>query len=147
MPPEPILDRDELLAHEREAFARWTAAVDRLSPDARREDGWTLKEVVAHLAAWHRVAEERLARLAAGAVTGPPGIDAWNDRVRAAASRQTWAEVDAEAESARAALLARVEATAPEVLRAHDGLGAFIVGANGAFHYEEHLDDFTGAGG
>lgn len=49
----------------------------------------------------------------------------------------------AEAEPARAALLEAVEATPQALLDAGDGLGAYSVGANGSFHYEEHMSDFS----
>lgn len=132
-----------LLALERDAFALWSAAIEDLRPEARRDDGWTLRDVVAHLAAWQRMAANRLEKLAIGEKVEPPDIDAFNAQVHAAAAGQSWAHVLAEASAARAAFREAVEQLPHEALAAHDGLGAFIVDANGAAHYREHQDDFA----
>ncbi|MDE2670855.1 MAG: hypothetical protein OXI51_14510 [Chloroflexota bacterium] len=99
--------------------------------------------MVAHLAAWQRMAIDRLEKLAAGEKAAPPDIDAFNARVHSTAAAQSWAHVLAEAAAARAAFREAVEQLPYEALAAHDGLGAFIVSANGARHYEEHMDDFA----
>ncbi len=143
----PDRDKDVLLAVERQAFVRWSAAIAALSPDARRSDGWTLLEVVTHLGAWHRLAVIRLERLAAGELLVPPDVDAFNARVRTDARGRSWSEVQAEAVAAREAFLAAVGRLPQELLDAHDGLGAFVVAANGAWHYEEHLDGFATGNG
>jgi hypothetical protein len=143
MADELIFERDRLLELERDAFARWSASIEGLPPDARRGDGWTLLEVVAHVAAWHRFAAMRLGALARDEVTEAPDADEFNARVRQETAGRAWDEVRAEAEAARAAYLVAVEAASDETLRARDGLGAFIVGANGSWHYEEHLEDFA----
>ena len=135
-----------LLALERDAFARWSVVIENLQPEAQRDDGWTLRDVVAHLAAWQRMAVNRLEKLAIGEKVEPPDIDAFNAQVFATAAGQSWAHVLAEAAAARAAFREAVEQLPHEALAAHDGLGAFIVSANGSRHYEEHVDDFASAG-
>jgi hypothetical protein len=138
-----ITDKAILLAIEREAFERWTASIAGVPGDAPRGDGWTLKHVVAHIAAWHRFAAERLAQLERGEDRRPAGPDAFNARVYEAADARRWDEVQAEADAARAAFLEAVEAAPPAVLETGEGLGAYSVGANGSFHYEEHMADFS----
>lgn len=128
---------------EEEAFERWSAAVADLPPDKRRPDGWTLREVVAHFAAWHRAAAHRLERLGAGESLPPPAIDAFNGRVREEVRDRSWSDVEAEARAAREAFLATIAELPDELLAAQDGLGAFIAEANGSSHYLEHLDDFA----
>lgn len=135
-------DRATLLAMEREAFERWTASIAGVPGDAPRGDGWTRKHVLAHIAAWHRFAAERLAQLGRGEDRPPAAAAAFNARVHEAAETQGWGDVRAEAEAARAAFLDAVEAVPQSLLEAGDGLGAYIVGANGSFHYEEHMADF-----
>lgn len=143
---DAVTDKATLLGMERKAFERWAMSLEGLAPETRRADGWTLLEVVAHVAAWHRLSADRLGRLARGERPGVPDIDAFNTRVRAEAEGKSWASVQTEAEAARRAFLAAVARLPDDLLAAHDGLGAYIVGANGAHHYEEHLGDFTNAG-
>ena len=144
--PEPVVDKVTLLSMEREAFERWSASIRGLVPETRRGDGWTLLEAVAHIAAWHRLAADRLERLASGEQPGVPDVDAFNARARADTQGRSWDGVQAEAGSAREAFLAAVARTPDDLLAAHDGLGAYIVGSNGSWHYEEHLADFAHAG-
>ncbi len=143
MAGEPLTNKAALLALEGEAFERWTASIAGVPGEAPRGDGWTLKHVVAHIAAWHRFAAERLAQLDRGEDRPPADPDAFNARVYEATEAQGWDEVRAEAEAARAAFLEAVGAAPQALLEAGDGLGAYIVGANGSFHYEEHMADFA----
>ncbi len=139
----PLTDKTVLLTMEREAFERWTASIAGLPGDAPRGDGWTLKHVVAHIMAWHRFAAERLVQLGRGEDRPPADPDAFNARVYEAAEARRWDEVRAEAEPARSAFLEAVDTAPQALLEAGDGLGAYIVGANGSFHYEEHMADFA----
>ncbi len=136
------LRRAALQALERDLHARWQRVVESTGPDAVRGDGWTLREVVAHVAAWHRYAVERLAALTAGAPPAAIDADAFNARVRAEQEGRAWAAVHAEAELAHEEFLAAIEATPRSVLEGDDGLGAFVVAVNGFGHYAEHLHDF-----
>lgn len=140
---ESMVEKAALLAREAEAFAGWSAAIAGVDPEAQRSDGWTLREVVAHLAAWQRLTAARLERLADGVPTDAPDWDAFNADVRARAAGQSWAAVSAEAEAARAALRATVERLPQSALESHDALGAFLVESNGVEHYAEHLGDFA----
>ena len=142
-----IPTKNELLAAEREAFAAWQARLASVPPGPQRSHGWTVPEVVGHIAAWHNVSAYRLERLAAGELLDPPDATVFNDEVQeGVAGRREHAE-RAENEDARRAFLAAIEALPSEAIEAHDALGAFIIEANGAHHYQEHLANFaTGDG-
>jgi hypothetical protein len=139
---EPV-DTATLVRLEREAQARWQSAISGVSAEARRSDGWSLHEVVAHIAAWHRFAAERLSELAAGGGGKSVDADAINAGVQVQAAEQSWEEITAEAEAAHTAFLRAVDAFPEEMLGDNDGLAAFVIGVNGADHYEEHLADFA----
>ncbi len=117
--------------------------LEGLVPGVTRDDGWTVPEVVAHIAAWHRVSAGRLERLAAGELMEPPDADPFNAVAQARAAEGSREDLRGEAEAARRAVLAAVGRLSDETANAHDALGAFIVGANGAHHYAEHLADFA----
>lgn len=136
------LRRTALLALEQDLHARWQRVVSRTSPDAKREDGWTLREVVAHIAAWHRYAVERLGQVAVGEGRQSVDADAFNAQVRADAAHKSWLDVQWDAEEAHRAFLEAIASTARPVLEADEGLGAFVVAVNGFGHYAEHLHDF-----
>ncbi|HJN92584.1 MAG TPA: maleylpyruvate isomerase N-terminal domain-containing protein [Dehalococcoidia bacterium] len=139
---DPI-DKATLVLLEAEAHERWRSAVEAIPAETAREDGWTLRDVVAHVAAWHRFAAERLSELAAGGGEKSVDADVVNAEVRTRAAQQSWEEIAREAEAARAEFLRAVEEFPAEMLRANDGLAAFLIGVNGADHYEEHMDDFA----
>ena len=69
--------------------------------------------------------------------------DAINAEVQTQAAEQSWEEIAAEASTARTAFLRAVDAFPEEMLGANDGLAAFVIGVNGADHYEEHMEDFA----
>jgi hypothetical protein len=135
-------DKTALLAREREAWANWWSHIADVDPAATRADGWSLKDVISHIAAWQRYSSGRLAALGRRHPDpGPPETDAFNEQAREDALPCSWQVVRADAERAHDAFLATVETLSPEALTRHDGLAAFIVTVNGVEHYEEHLPD------
>jgi L-fuculose-phosphate aldolase len=138
------LRRATLLTLEGDAYARWQAVVARTAPAAVRADGWTLKDVVAHVAAWHRFAVRHLGQVERGETGEPVDVDAINTLVRAQTVALSWEAVLAEAESAHQAFVAALQAVPASVLEAEDGFGAFVITINGLGHYAEHLRDFDG---
>ena len=98
---------------------------------------------MAHIAAWHRFAAERLSELAAGGGEKSVDADAINAGVQTQAAERSWQEIVAEAGAARTAFLWAVDAFPEDMLGDNDGLAAFVIGVNGADHYEEHLADFA----
>ena len=146
---EPIrpTDKATILALEHEGWAAWWAHLEGVEPDATRPDGWSLKDVIAHIAAWQRYSAERLAALGRGEPDpGPPAAeDDFNTGAREASLSRSWEEVRAEAERAHRGFVATIEAVPEDTFARNEGLGAFVVAANGAEHYEEHLpDEFRG---
>lgn len=141
------LRRSTLLTLERDGHARWQSLVARTPREATRDDGWTLKDVVAHVAAWHRLAIRRLEGIARGETSERADTDAFNARVRAETATLAWDAVEAEAGEAHGAFVAALEAAPPSVLEANDGLGAFVITVNGFDHYAEHMRDFEGPTG
>ncbi len=136
------LRRGALIALEQDLRARWERVVASTAPGATRADGWTLKDVVAHIAAWQRRAVARLEAIGAGAGREAIDADAFNERVRAESAGLDWQSVRAEADAADLAFRAALAAVPSSVLEAEQGLGAFVVAVNGFGHYAEHLHDF-----
>lgn len=136
-------DKAAILELEREAWAGWCAHIDGVDPDATRADGWSLKDVVAHIAAWQRHSSERLAAIGRGEPDpGPPAVeDDFNAGAREASLRRSWDEVRTEADRAHETFVATIENVPQVALARDDGLGAFVVAVNGVEHYEEHLPD------
>jgi uncharacterized damage-inducible protein DinB len=69
-------------------------------------EGWTVKDALAHIAAWDRWEQRQMARMVAGAVPEDVAVDAFNAAVVNAAARRSLWEVVAELQDARAAWLA-----------------------------------------
>lgn len=145
--PTRPTDKATILAREREAWTGWWAHVEGVDPGATRPDGWSLKDVIAHIAAWQRYSAERLAALGRGEPDpGPPAAeDDFNAGVRETSRSRSWDEVRAEAERAHEAFVATIGSVPEDTFARDDGLGAFVVAVNGVEHYEEHLpDEFRG---
>lgn len=136
--------REAFLADEKDARATWDAAVaavpitlvaDRVLPAAR-----SVKDLVAHMAAWERWAEERLAaRIEGGPALQIPDWHAFehefNERAYGKWKDEPWDAVASEAASAYAAFRELVEQLDDEQLAKTEGL---ITGC-GSRHYAEYL--------
>jgi L-fuculose-phosphate aldolase len=136
------LRKAALLALERNLYERWQQAIEHVSPMAARADGWTLKDVVAHIAAWQRFAIKRLGAIKDGGGREATDADAFNAKVKADSARQDWVAVQAEAKAAHEAFVRAISETSASVLETDDGLGAFVIAVNGFGHYAEHINDF-----
>ncbi|HEY2965254.1 MAG TPA: maleylpyruvate isomerase N-terminal domain-containing protein [Actinomycetota bacterium] len=138
-------DKAFLLAREREAWASWWLHVADVDPAATRHDGWSLKDVISHIAAWQRYSSGRLAAIGRGRPDpGPPVTDAFNEQAREEGRLRSWKDVRADAERVHEAFLATIEAVPQEALTREEGLGAFVITVNGVEHYEEHVPDEFG---
>jgi hypothetical protein len=138
-------DKAVLLAQEREAWASWWSHVADVDPAATRHDGWSLKDVISHIAAWQRYSSGRLAAIGRGRPDpGPPVTDAFNEQAREEGRLRSWKDVRADAERVHEAFLATIEAVPQEALTREEGLGAFVITVNGVEHYEEHVPDEFG---
>lgn len=137
-----LTDKVVILTRDRHAWGSWWSHVADVNPAALRADGWSLKDVVFHIAAWQQYSTKRLAALGRGELDpGPPETDVFNERAREAAQRRSWPEVRTDAEQVHDAFLAMIESLPQEALTRDEGLAAFVSTVNGVDHYKEHLPD------
>jgi hypothetical protein len=137
-------DMADLIEEETLAHDRWWASLAEIPPDATRPDGWTLQDVVAHVAAWQRYSTGRIATiLRDGTDPGPPGdTDRFNEDARSVG--EGWEQVREGALEAHGRLLDSISSLREARLSENDGLIPFIVRVNGSEHYEEHpASDFA----
>lgn len=139
------MDKDALSAREHEAWEAFRAVVDGIDP-ARREtaganpDGWSVKDVLWHVAHWWDDLAGTLASLRAGTYAEPSegddATDAENARVLEESAAMTLGDVERGLEEARARMLA-AWAALPEV----DATAEREFVWETIDHYEEHLPD------
>ena len=108
--------------------------------DEHLDDGWTRKQMLAHVAAWHDVTHDRLGTLIA---TEKPDeliddTDRFNARVARQAIGRTAGEVLKEMEGTFNRLRRRVAQLTNEQLAAHEGWAVAVIAGNTYDHYEEH---------
>ena len=130
---------------------------DLLSRDTREahgaDNGWSPKDVLAHLAAWRSIEARRLeatARGDSGMLAGDPApndpIDESNAILQARYAAMSWEAVAGEADASVEALVQAIGHSSTDVLCECDGTVAGI-GANGANHAMGHLTDITALAG
>jgi len=107
------------------------------------DDGWTRKQMLAHIAAWHDLTHDRLGKLI---MTGKPAhmteeADAINARVARQAIGRTGGEVLKEMEMTFNRLRRQLARLTDEQLAADDGWAAQVIAGNTYGHYEEHWAD------
>ncbi len=141
-------NKAELLRFQRDGRERWEALLEHVPAERITEPGVkgdrSVKDIVAHLAAWERHATERLRMLADGQIPEPlppPGMTwaeyehAFNARVQEACRNRTWDEVRSEATAAYDEFLAAAEALPEAMLFALERPAWQIVAYNGYLHY------------
>ncbi len=143
----PATTRSDLLPRVEHLYVSTCSVVDVLPPerfDERLPSGLTLREVVAHLAAWEETVPPRVEHaLATGADLGRyEDVDGFNARVFDETR-------DATADALRARL-ARAHAKVVETIRSLDGrdvpeLATKIVEWNTTGHYPDHFADLGAA--
>jgi uncharacterized damage-inducible protein DinB len=112
------------------------------------EDSWTLKQMLAHITAWHDLALDRLVKYAS---SGEPAElaeheDVVNARAARAAEGRTIGEVLLAMTDSYRRLRREVGNLADEQLAAHDGWATEMVAVNTYGHYVDHLADLDVAG-
>jgi hypothetical protein len=130
-----------------EAWAIFRERVHKL-PTERLEwqvgdGGWTRKQMLAHITAWHDRTGDRLARFIE---SGEPGDDAEdedvvNARVARAAVGRTSGEVVLAMEDSYRRLRREVARLTGVQMAAHDDWAATIIAGNTFDHYADHLED------
>ena len=129
-----------------EAWAAFHGRVTSLPTEQlepRIGDGWTRKQMLAHIGAWHDLTVERLGRFAD---TGEPAElteheDAINARAARAAEGRTTGEILLGLADSYRRLRRTVAALSDAQLAAHDGWAAAVIAGNSHGHYAEHLPD------
>lgn len=128
------------LPGEAEAWSRFHALVDRVTPAIAEEpgyfeEGWTAKDAIAHIGTWMAQGAQMLRRIAAGTYRNDEiDIDAENARFLEAMRDVPLDTVHLQAASAHGELLA-AWAQLPEVTDA----AAYWVRKAGPEHLEEHV--------
>jgi hypothetical protein len=131
------------------AWAVFRSAAFRLPAeymnDHLTEDGWTRKQMLAHIAAWHDMTADRIVKLA---LTGRPStIDHDTDAINAVAARvaigKTAGEVLKDVEATFNRLRRQMLRLSDAQLRIADDWAAQIIAGNTYEHYAEHIADLT----
>lgn len=125
-------------------FLRAAGAFPSERMDERlNEEGWTRKQMLAHISAWHDLTHDRLGKLI---LTGKStdlteNPDAINARVARQAIGRTAGEILKEMEMTFNRLRRQLGRLTDEQLAASDGWAARVIEANTYEHYEEHRAD------
>ncbi|HZP90739.1 MAG TPA: maleylpyruvate isomerase N-terminal domain-containing protein [Actinomycetota bacterium] len=137
---ESVNQKDRLAAEEAERWAEVLALVERLTPTQLEEpgltaEGWSVKDLLWHLAGWCSEAERQLGLIRTGAYEERDwDTDGINARLLEESRRLSLGEVRSGLEAARAGALrewAAIDEVTPEALE--------WFGESGPIHYDEHL--------
>lgn len=117
------------------------------------EEDWSIKDIMAHIAAWERLAYDRLQAALTGSplkfplISGDEFVDRFNAEIYQANRKKPLPEVRAEFEEAHACLLDLVEEIPPDTLNQKlpfDWAGKLtyqlVISSNTHWHYIEHAD-------
>jgi len=140
------MPRDDLMARLNDGFHELVASVADLSDEqmSRRWFGdWGVREILAHIAGWHREMEQALLRISRGERPVPEGIDyndadTWNAKFAADAAGKSGAEVLEDLRTSKEAFVAAAEMV-PEDRFEEGRAAARIIETTGFGHYAEHL--------
>ncbi len=149
--------KTELLAAIRESRAELEELIAALPTPEMEVPGvqgeWSVKDVLAHIAAWERLAEDRIRAARSGGepafppMKGDEAIDAFNAEVYARHKDVPLDAVLAEFHAAHAALMAQIEALDEETLHQKlpfDWAGNLtyqvVISTNTHWHYPEHSE-------
>jgi hypothetical protein len=113
--------------------------------DHLSDDGWTRKQMLAHIAVWHDLTSDRLVQLA---LSGRPvPLDRDTDAVNAAAARvaigKTAGEVRRDLDATFNRLRRQMQRLTDGQLRLGDAWAARVIADNTYEHYVEHMADLV----
>ena len=144
------LTGSETLSRMDEGWATFNGRVTSLQTErlAARigDDGWTRKQMLAHIATWHDLTVDRLTKFAD---SGEPAEladteDAINARAARAAEGRTVGEIVLNMTDSYRRLRRAVGMLTDDQLATHDGWAATVIAGNSFDHYAEHLPDLEG---
>ncbi|MER3420136.1 MAG: hypothetical protein C4290_06255 [Chloroflexota bacterium] len=145
-------DKAGVINEYREAYHVLRAVLDRLS-DAQMTkpfmDGWSVREVLAHILGWHQQLALGLERMAQGQRPVPEGVDwsdvqGWNDHFAREAAARPPHDLLQELDRATERFLKALEALPDD--RFGEGKTANRIAANaGSEHFREHARDIEAA--
>ncbi len=147
--PEPDFPRTvrDTLSRVDEAWAAFRAAAIRF-PSERvderlSEDGWTRKQMLEHVAAWHDLTADRLVKLINTDASVPLDVDTdkFNARVARTAIGKTSGEVLKDMDATFNRLRRQMARLTDAQLQIDDWWAAWVIGGNTYAHYEEHWAD------
>ena len=136
--------RQALIERTEQEYAKLRAAVEGLDESRMREawlGTWGVREIMAHIAGWHREMTPAIERLARGEAPYADGAyddyDAWNARFVDARKDMTTGAIVDEADASHRAMLHAVAALSEGSLATGQTARSLIDGV-GADHYREH---------
>lgn len=148
-PAAPPLTMREMFARVEPAYqafrdAAYSYPAEHMN-DRIGEEGWTRKQMLAHVAAWHDLTTDRLIK--AGMTGQPVMLDRDQEQINAAAARvaigKTAGEVLKDVESTYARLRRQMLRMTDADLRLGEGWAAERIAGNTYDHYEEHMADLA----
>jgi uncharacterized damage-inducible protein DinB len=137
----------EVLSQLDDGWSTFSTAFRRLPAERLEarlgENGWSRKQMLAHIAVWHDLTIERLAEQAATGqpVDGEEDEDGVNARAARNAVGRTTGEVILALEESFRRLRREVARMTNEQLAANDSWAASVIASNTWRHYAEHLPD------
>jgi hypothetical protein len=154
-PPQPVdpnappMTMREMFARVEPAFARFRSAAYSYPAehmnDRIGDEGWTRKQMLAHIAAWHDLTTDRLIK--AGMTGQPVALDREQEAINSAAARvaigKTAGEVLKDVEATYARLRRQMLRMTDADLRLGDGWAAERIAGNTYEHYAEHMTDLV----
>jgi len=143
--------RDDLLARMNLARAELESIITVLRgrEEADLGDGWRVRDLIAHLALWERVAAWKLGGTDVPHAEGLADLDPWDLNTFNEGMRERWrdrplSDVMAEFEAAHAALI-EIISNASEADCARGGSAWTAIEEDGAGHYAKHLGKLRSA--
>lgn len=139
------MSRDELLREVDSAFDELLASFEGLTDEQMLRTWfgeWSVRDVLAHVAGWHREMTPVLERIARGERPVPEGVsyddeDAWNAKFAAAHEDTEPAAMIEELKASKEAFVAAAKAVPDE--RLEEGRAAYrILTGTASGHYREH---------
>ena len=147
MTPPSMTPKEELLNQAAREYNAFEQAIHGLNEDHLTEvwlGTWSIRDIVAHMSAWHREMGPALARLARGEKPIPDGVsyddvDAWNATFVAATKDRPLDEILLELDRSHEYFM-HVAAAVPDERVQPGRTASRIIEANSAHHYKEHGD-------